>query len=230
MKKASIFAVAVLCMFAAKGQVAIPPSVGDGSAEDPFQIQNLENLRWVAENGTHWDKYFIQTADINAADTYDWLYGYGWAPIGNTTKQFSGTYDGQGFVIDSLYINRNQEYVGLFAFIKNGVVKNVILSDVLIRGARSNTGALAGYCMYGSLDNCHSSGTIESALSYCGGLAGVLYGSTLINSHSDITILSAGTEVGGLVGYNYKQSLIDHCYSTGIVNGVAGVGGLVGYN
>ena len=45
-------------------------SGGAGTAENPYQISTLEDLRFLSENGeADWDKHFIMTNDIANSDT-----------------------------------------------------------------------------------------------------------------------------------------------------------------
>ncbi len=44
-------------------QTATAPA-GVGTVADPFQIATLNNLYWLSQTSTAWDKNFIQTADI----------------------------------------------------------------------------------------------------------------------------------------------------------------------
>ena len=79
------------------------PAIGDGSEENPFQIDTLAHLKWLSFTESVWNqnKHFIQTSDINASDTKNWANGYGFSPIGmvNINKVFNGEYDGKGNTI-----------------------------------------------------------------------------------------------------------------------------------
>jgi len=113
-------------------QAAPPPNYYDenaGTIENPYQISNLANLRWLSETEEffsfslgHHDPlplqtymYFIQTADIDASETMDWNNGRGFKPIGLGTiataipenfalRCFYGSYNGNDFAISGLHI------------------------------------------------------------------------------------------------------------------------------
>jgi hypothetical protein len=70
---------------------------GDGTAENPYQIMNYEQLDSVRYFP---DKAFIQMADIDLASMSG-----SWHPIGNIQQPFSGSYDGDGFLINNLTID-----------------------------------------------------------------------------------------------------------------------------
>lgn len=93
---------------------------GDGSENNPYQIATVDQLNEVRY---YLDKHFIQIADIDLSyatssggDYYD--AGNGWLPIGSSSEPFSGTYNGSGYEITGMKINRSVTlslYAGLFA-------------------------------------------------------------------------------------------------------------------
>ena len=80
---------------------------GSGAVSDPYLIASLNNLYWLSQTPSEWGsgKYFTQTADINAAGTTLLDNGSGLSPIGNSSSNFKGVYDGGGHVIDGLVID-----------------------------------------------------------------------------------------------------------------------------
>ena len=207
-------------------------SGGNGTESNPFQIATLADLKFLSENSCHWDKHFIQTADIDASATNTWDDGKGWLAIGTSTAPFYGTYDGMLHTISNLYINRpyagNQ---GLFGYISNfltqiSMIKNLGVTNVNIN-ARNNIGGLVGFNL-GDVSNCYSTGTVVASDVEVGGLVGQNKGSiTYCYSEADVT---GYWLVGGLVGNtNGYGSEIINCYSRGSVTSVSeGSGGLVG--
>ncbi len=177
------------------------PSAGDGTALNPYQIANWQNLYWVYMRNDLWGQYFIQTADITfPAEITTWNENRGWPAIGNPTTAFSGTYNGNNYIISGLYINEGAaQSQGLFGKLNgtNAEISNVHLINAQVTGTEY-TGALVGE-NNGKVINC-TANAIVSGTSY----------------------------IGGLVGYNYKYMTL--CSSTGSVTGNAYVGGLVGYN
>ena len=80
---------------------------GNGTETDPYQISNLEELKWITENPSSWGSHFILTADIYAASSSSWdndANGIpdGFGNIGNQTTPFTGNFDGAGFTIQGL--------------------------------------------------------------------------------------------------------------------------------
>jgi hypothetical protein len=129
--------------------------------------------------------------------------GKGWQPIGekNVTVTFIGIFDGQGYEISDLFIDRPEEdYVGLFRrVIGGGVVRNVGVVNVAVTGGNF-TGGLVGW-NYGTVSNSYSTGSV-----------------------------TGNSSVGGLVGINNYGCTVDNCYVTGSVSGNSAIGGLVGAN
>jgi hypothetical protein len=179
--------------------------------------------------------------------------GKGWDPIGYVIYEggpiFKGTFDGQGYEIHDLYINRpGERYVGLFGCVFSpGLIQDIGVVNVTVIGGDSvgglmgsgdtvsncySTGSVTGNKYVGGLtggcvivSNSYSIGSVTGN-KYVGGLAGGA-GISVSNSHAigDVTGIE---DVGGLVGHN--EGTVDNSYSTGRVTGESEVGGLVGYN
>jgi len=213
-----------------QAQTATPPSTGNGASGTPYEISTLDNLYWLTQNSLEWDKYYIQTANIDATSTNVWDTNAGFTPIGNVTTLFSGSYDGQGNTINSLFINRPlEDFIG-FIGRKNGPVKNLGITNVNITG-KNSVGCLAGYAA-SLVDNCYTSGTVTGIVGV-GGLVGGIPdtnngSSTTSNSHSTCDV-NGFQSVGGLAGSN--GDVVSNCYSTGTVTGGSGgkTGGLIGF-
>jgi len=98
-------------------QNSTPPAFGDGSEANPYEIATIDNLYWLTQNSTEWDKHFIQTADIDATSSSTWDEGKGFFPIGNGTTKFTGYYNGNGHVINGIFISRPEtNFIGLFGY------------------------------------------------------------------------------------------------------------------
>ncbi len=220
------------------------PANGDGSEANPYQIPNLTTLRWLSENSTHWDKYYLQTADIDASETATWNLGdhdnnagtadeyMGFSPIGNVTTAFSGTYNGQGYTIDDLTINRPaQDDVGLFGYCSsNNDISDIHLNNLSIIGDNT-VGGLCGNSNSNTIISfigCSVSGNIMGT-NGISGLIGLTKNTNIRSCYSNVSI-TGNLFVGGLVGYN-RQTTIVESFSTGSVTCTASdIGGLVGVN
>jgi hypothetical protein len=161
--------------------------------------------------------------------------GKGWQPIGFYTPDgptayvgFTGTFDGQGYEIRDLYINRpDEDRVGLFGETDEAVIRDMCVVNVTAIGEEA-VGGLAGTISWnGTVSNCYSTGSVTGE-DGVGGLLGVNWG-TVINSYSSCNV-NGISRVGGLVGVTGPAQIVSNSYSTGNVTGVADVGGLVGSN
>ncbi len=209
-------------------QTSTPPSSGTGTSGDPYLIATLDNLYWVTQNSSSWDKYFKQTADINAATSSGWDGGAGFLPIGNTSTPFTGSYNGQGGIISSLTINRpSVSFVGMFGYVEGGEIVNLGI-DTDITGS-GYVGAIAGCASFSStISNCLTDGTLTGDY-YTGGVVGSLEEGSTLDKSGSLSSVSGQRYVGGLVGRNLAA--ITDCYASGSVNGsVSDEGGLVGGN
>jgi hypothetical protein len=223
-------------------QTATPPLSGNGLSGNPYQIATLENLYWITANPTVWDKYFIQTANIDASATSGWATG--WLPIGVYTEDlynlFSGSYNGQGHTISGLHIADNSSYAafGLFGGMNGATIQNLGIINIDINNVNGSAGAIAGYAEGVTINHCYSSGTISAnnfgIYSFdAGGLVGFLFSNSTITDCYSSCDVSANNYAGGLVGYNYQSSVLNSYYVTGKVTGIGNYsysGGLVGYN
>jgi len=203
------------------------------------------------------DYYLDQNIDC---DIVPFNINSGFLPIGSDGTEFTGSFDGKGFIIDGLYINRSgTDYVGLFGDTTTGTsfLKNVTFLNANIIGNRY-VGILSGHT-YCNVDDINISGVVVGNDDYIGGIIGSSAGnvsnsyfngnvsgiewvggllgrsfSGVYNSSSNGNI-SGSLTVGGLIGKS-KSSLptniasVDNSFSTGNVFGSTSVGGLVGSN
>lgn len=215
-------------------------SGGSGTIGDPYKIATKNDLQYLSEHSGEWSKNFKQTADIlfTSADFASGgnFYNSGsfFIPIGSNTTNFSGTYDGGGFIVDSLKINRPSEYyVGLFGLANNATIQKLGVTNCSVTGL-GNTGGLAGTINGTSMvSKCFSTGTVNGAPNnYMGGLIGRSNSAQVTNSYSRANVVgnsSSGIGYGGLLGFN-SNGTISNCYAIGNVSGHDFVGGLCGSN
>ena len=174
-------------------------------------------------------------------------------PIGkDNSKQFKGTFDGQGNTISNLSLHivpdSGDVYAGLFGYLgSDAMVKNLgmIDSDISANSTNSNaySGGIAG-CNEGTIKNCYNTGAVTVNLTeldidrfaYSGGIAGDNSG-TIENCYNTgaVTVTDANNFAysGGIAGQNKR--LITNCYNTGSitstsVKGTVHSGGIVGQN
>lgn len=226
---------------------------GSGTENDPYLISEPSHLNSIRYHlgVPNRSKHFLQISDLDF-DIYPYNTGLGWDPIGyyftdTNFLAFTGTYNGNGFTISNLYINRpDLNQVGLFGVIEGATVKNTHLINTSNRG-RSRIGSLIGYVhpnfetvpILTRVTNCSAiSGTI-SGQAFIGGLIGWNGRGTVSKCHTDIFVTIAPNmesvapegkvAYGGLVGSNMSTGVVEYCYTLGNVVGFTSVGGMIGY-
>lgn len=213
----------------------MPFAGGTGTSSDPYQISTWEHLDSIRNN---LGSYFVLNNDLDSSTTgYDTYAssnansGKGWIPIGSdSTTEFTGNFDGNGFSISDLYINRSSEQeVGLFWRTNGATLTSFALLNVDITG-NNNTGGIVGI-NNGTINNCFVSGLVSSPVtgsnSKLGAIAGDSGGGVISQVYS-IAECNGDNRVGGLLGQN--GGTLELSYSAGkVVADRSDVGGLVAF-
>lgn len=256
MKRSVVILTFVLFSAFLTAQTAVAPATGDGSELDPYQIASLDNLYWIAagndvvpspDMSTRQSSHYVQTTDIDAYETIDWFPSYvnytydidehgdtintyvtygpcqGWLPIAS----FSGSYDGDGYTVANLYLNRtSQSHNGFFSFLMaSASVTNLGLVNCDITGG-SHSGTLAADS-YGHIENVYVTGTAQFING--GGLV-ALNRSLINNSYTDVSVSTpSGVDfsAGGFASYNEGTIQNSHADGDVLVNGSGSGAGLV---
>jgi hypothetical protein len=193
---------------------------GVGTLEDPYQIANVTQLQLVKDYTT---SNFVLINNIDATATFTWNSGSGFLPIGSISTYFRGNFNGAGYKITGLTINRpNTDWASLFGIQYTGLISNLSLENVSIVGKRK-VGALVGEMM-SKVENCSASGTITGTENV-GGLVGINHGE--IVSCSSSCNISGTSKVGGLIGSGSGTG-VNYCHATGDVSGTIQAGGFIG--
>ena len=235
---------------------ATKPSVGDGFENNPYQISTAAELYWFAAlvngdttvsdvtaankaacavlmNDITVNENVLKEDGTPADNTSNFR---SWTPIGNSSNQYTGTFDGQEHTISGLYfINTSTGYVGLFGMVESGgSVSNVGVVDSYFKG-KNYVGGVCGLNKGGTITNCYNRGTVSGS-GRVGGVCGYNNGGTIENCYNTGTVISGSDFcVGGVCGYNFananRTATITNCYNTGAVSGTdLYVGGVCGFN
>ena len=198
---------------------------GSGTESDPYQVENVCHLRGVEASPR---SHYIQIKDIDASTmTYGWKNDF--API----KDFSGTYDGNGYKISNLKVGvtyEGLENVGLFGELQGGLLKRVKLVGFLTENG-VNVGSLVGLNNRGTIEDSEVDGKVDGYRTI-GGLVGLNQGGVIRNSTATVRVgenSSVTWVAGGLVGQNDGGTIVGS-HARGAVTGGNQVGGLVGKN
>lgn len=188
--------------------LAVFDNPSDGSEDSGIPIDNVDELQAV-QNDLNQDYYLTQ--DIDASETVNWNGGKGFKPI---RGEFTGTFDGNGHVIENLYINRpSTDYVALFGHTGSGaLIENVGLVNENINGQNCVSGLVQWN--WGKVSNCYSTGSV-SGDNKVGSLVESNDGS--VSNCYSISDISGDIYVNGLVQYN--NGSVSNCYFAGSVSG-----------
>jgi len=222
--------------------VSIPEPEPDGiqisTWDDLDDVRNNPGEDYVLVNNL--DSNTEGYADLASSSAND---GKGWEPIEPAAIEdwFHGIFDGNGYSISDLYINRpDEERVGLFGAINSGTLKNISLVDVDVTGL-NRVGGLAGQAIFDSeISNCSSSGNVTgleaSGAGGTGGLVGLAWHNTQIKDCHSTAEVVASHNVGGLLGLHLGEQgfagnpdgAVIRSWASGNVYGNKDIGGLVG--
>ena len=206
---------------------------GNGTQDNPYLIATAEQFNEMANTATQ-GKYYKQTADLTFNNN-------------NETKfkeiNFSGCYDGQGFLIKS----SGTQNKTLFNEISGGEVKNLVIDRVTVFEDQPTSGGLLcrkfsnGRIENITVTNCnYSTWTIWHTAIPFGGLIGIMNGGTVSNCCVKGTTIKSREVAGGLIGemtggtVEYSSSVentvraeratitAETCYAGGIVGEISG--------
>ena len=200
---------------------------GTGSTDTPYQISNICQLQNIADttvlnDGTNLlTKNYILIADIDANYTRNWNNGQGFEPIGDIdfANNFRGIFDGNGYAIHHLYINRpDTDYIGLFGLTNvittiagTGGTKKVVVAHVTVIG-NEYVGGIIGNAR-GYMHDSVVSGSVSGTRNV-GGFAGIIQGLNTIKTKGNMSSTSVkGLEsnIGIVSGF-----LLSNSYNDGI--------------
>lgn len=199
---------------------AVAFTQGRGTKEEPWLIENAEQLAYLAQqvnNGTDYEReHFLLVSDLD-------LSGEEWTPIGTGGKSFWGGFDGGGHTITGMTITgKEASYVGLFGECHNFTADSSYIKSVTVKGAnisgKSFVGAIAGGGA--NISDCYSIENTICARRQVGGVCGSLIGniSGCYNSSSVSGISTAGG-IMGTASYegNVGNGVVQYCYNIGAV-------------
>ncbi len=231
--------------------------LGSGTEDDPYQITTADQLRMLSTNVNIGEQYsgeffkMTNNIDLGGVDdtTGDGIEANEFTAIGNASNSFRGTFDGGGFEVSGLYINKPDDYYqGLFGYIYAATIKNLGVSGS-VYGCRYVGGivGIAGGSYSGATDSsiisCYNNAQVKSVSYYVGGVIGNLsisnsrilscYNTGDVTSESPETSTYTGSRVGGIVGYAGADCEIGFCYNEGTITTTTSsapyTGGIVGY-
>ena len=228
------------------GDLAVKVAKGSGyKGTIIYFISTVEQLRALAtevNGGTTFSGMQIKLSnDID-------LKSEEWTPIGRKDKAFQGTFDGCGYTISNLKIERgvnnssSNADMGLFGFTSDGKVMNFTLYNAFVK-AGIDVGAIAGTPYTSSYSNITLAGDVKvEGYSYVGGM----FGKNVYKGMENLTVrvnegsyVKAESEtyrnyVGGVIGFMGEGNIIisnveSNINVTGSTCDVGGITGIAHY-
>lgn len=191
-----------------------------------YSSDELVSFAKLVNNGSS-----LAEASVRLMQDID-MSGIDWTPIGDTKYKFSGTFDGQNFIIYNLSMNNKSRvvYGGLFGrTTEDAVIRNVRLINCSLTGSSLSGGVAEHYGFVvgyhtGVVKNCFADGKINGG-SNIGGIAG--YNAGMIEDCSVNGKLNGTSAVGGITGRN--SGAVRRCEMFGAITGTANyIGGITG--
>ncbi len=216
---------------------------GAGTEENPYIIETAAQLAHVIYNngGKYYklanDIYLNDVSDgwLDREDNLSWVTSPDYNGYGAGDKYFSGTLDGDGYVVYGLfYPDDTTAYAGsLIPLMGSGTVKNIGVKNSYIV-ARDTASGIVGIMRPGSMktvENCFADDTVSAKWtdsSMNGGAAGIVgYTSNGASAH-DVTIKNCWSAASltsakdhtfrsnGIIGKSWvAYYTIENCYSIG---------------
>lgn len=179
----------------AKCKVAVIEKAGYTVIRTPEELQAIGN-----KSGNYMLGNDIDLAEACAKGGSLYYAGLGFSPLFNKKAEaFKGTFDGMGYSIKNLYINRPETpFVALFGYINvnkgsEGLICNLALEGGKIEGG-NHVSAFVAYH--------NGSGSANAGVKNC---------------WTDIEIVAHGNHAGGIISYN--GGMIENCYSLSKISG-----------
>ncbi|PGK52287.1 hypothetical protein CN918_31340 [Priestia megaterium] len=204
---------------------------GNGTTANPFIITTCIELQNMKNNLS---ASYALGNNIDCSDTVNWNGGKGFEPVGNGTNKFTGSFDGRGYTISGLTINRpNELYLGLIGYAEgvNILIQNVTLSNIDVRSDMGFAGTLVGYAYTGvTMKNIKILNANVISGDYVGGLTAYFRG-TLVDNVYVSGYIEGDTRVGGILSTlsGANGGTLSHATFNGALKGTTSIGGLIGY-
>ena len=202
-------------------------SSGSGTAADPYQIGNADQLMWFAAKVNGSTKKSTSSLCAKLTSDID-LTGKDWTPIGQATNTYSdyvaygGTFDGGGHMVSGLAINNAKTYQALFGYVKGGTIRDLTVKGSVKTSTKSSSYA-AGIVSYGNpvtIKNCTNEVDVTaSAKGYAAGVCAYLgTGSKMESCVNKGSVSGYGDYVGGVAGtVTGSTTTITGCFNHGVV-------------
>lgn len=196
-------------------------SGGKGTVHNPLQINTMGELNMIRH---YPDKAYLLTNNIDCKSSINQ-----WIPIGDSIRPFTGSFEGNGYVINNLFFfSPEMKDCGLFGYALDARISGVTLQNCVIEG-KDRIGSLVGTCRGfktgANIVDCHANGIITGS-SVVGGLIGYCSKTTVQNSSFEGDVVAV-SYAGGFCGY-VDEAQITASHAKNEMNGKNHIGGFAG--
>lgn len=186
-----------------------------------YEISNAGELYWFRDNVNNGNVNANAVLICDITDNSGVLSDYGtlandttgfrkWTPIGTSTNQYIGSFDGQGHTINGLYMDDSSlSYGGLFGCTASGaVIERFGIDNSYFKGNQ----CVGGICGQngGTIENCYTFNIVVKGSSYVGGITGNNSGN-IVNCYNTGIVYAIENYAGALAGSS-SQTAIKNCY------------------
>lgn len=192
---------------------------GKGTADDPYLIEDAEDLAKVTGSG-----HYALANDIDLTDTK--YAGKSITPA--LSDAFSGTFDGNRHTISGLCINtKSKNGVGLFGTVNGASIQNLKVEGSVTGTNSGFVGGIVGKTQGNvTITNCSFTGSVSATKSGssngAGGIVGRVNAGTLKveNCANHATVTAEKASAAGIIGHGGTNKVtITNCYNDGAISG-----------
>lgn len=192
---------------------------GKGTADDPYLIEDAEDLAKVTGSG-----HYALANDIDLTDTK--YAGKSITPA--LSDAFSGTFDGNRHTISGLCINtKSKNGVGLFGTVNGASIQNLKVEGSVTGTNSGFVGGIVGKTQGNvTITNCSFTGSVSATKSGssngAGGIVGRVNAGTLKveNCANHATVTAEKASAANIIGHGGTNEVtITNCYNDGAISG-----------
>ena len=221
--------------------------IRDGRASDPNRTiplggKNIALFQEYVNTANGRDKHYklfehVKLDNPASGSTSNWT-----MVADSDSRPFSGSFDGDGYTIANLVINKTFDNIGMFRYVApSGLIKNLGVSGSVTSSGQNIGGLVAK--LQGTVENCFFYGNVTGKI-FVGGLIGGGDNATVKDSYMAGNVLGTtggavsthNTSVGGISAYPAAQPLtLERVFVSGYdkstrgsVKGYTEIGGIIG--
>lgn len=194
---------------------AISASAINTNADGTYLISSAEDLCEFSSlvNGGRRNINALLTNNIS-------MKGYDYTPIGTNTMSYCGTFDGQGFTIDSLTLSLSSNGVGIFGYIDSAHILNLTAGTANNIKGKAFVGGFVGDKIGNGtarIERCGHEGKVTGSAENAAAFVGCVHNGSLAISYCyNSGRVSGNRESAIFCGWmGGSNSSISYCYNSG---------------